>query len=171
MHTYDVETVRRFAAEIATHLKGCNEGDFCSDLNRHLHCLADETIFWLIGVKDWATKVYRGEVLFDAEAEAEFKAQLERVALKSRPHIQHATEVRNECYDFGRLDELARTVSQIESMLKNWVRPTLSVMPGPRVKLPAEVAKEISVNAAVLPPLPHGWHPKDRRQYRIFKGE
>ena len=103
--TYDIESVRRFARDVEGRRTICNEQDFCSELDQHIHCLADLCEAWYGEVRNWAKEVFTGRVNFDPQVEAFFQVELQNAANKARPHVQHGHEVAHDCHDLARLEE------------------------------------------------------------------
>lgn len=166
--TFDIADVRRFAQEVETERSECDGSDFCSDLDQHITCLSRVCARWHEAVTDWAQAVFRGEIEFDREVEELLQTELRSAANRSRHHVKHGREVKNECHDLEMLDYLDAMVQWFDHLLANWVSPRRSVMPAPRVKIPEATASEIEANARGLPPLPPGWRPKNLRQLRMF---
>ena len=170
MTTFDLESVRRFATEVGTRAAKCSDNDeFCSDLDRHIQCLASECEAWLDAVKDWAGAVYRGLAEVDAEVEALFRQELARVANKARPHAQHGREVVRECFSLERLSDLEHCVAELDFLTANWVSPKPSVLVGGRAEVLAAESPAIAARVRELPPLPAGWKPDDPGQRRRFQ--
>lgn len=166
--TFDIDEVRRFAQEVETERNECDSSDFCSDLDQHITCLSRACSRWQEAVTDWAQAVFRGEIEFDSKVEEVLKAELLSAANRSRHHVKHGREVKNQCHDLEMLDYLDAVVQWFDYLLKNWVSPQRSVMPAPRVKIPEPTLSEIEKSTRGLPPLPPDWRPKNMRQLRMF---
>ena len=169
MTTFDLPSVRRFAAEVSKRAAECSENDeFCSDLDHHIQCLAAECWAWIDAVKRWASAVYFGRAVFDSDVEALFRSEISRIADKARPHAQHGREVFRECFSLARLDDLENYVAELDFLTANWVSPKPAVLVGGRAEMPAEVAQSLEPRVQELPPLPAGWLPDDPWQRRRF---
>ncbi len=167
--TFDLPTVRRFAAELDSRRAGCNgEGMFCSDLDETLGCHVAVCQELLGAVTQWAREVFSGRIAFDSEVELVFKAELQRALNEARPLAEHGREVETECFSLERLGSLESYLAHFTFLLKNWVSPQKSVAPAPRVSPDEAADRQIRERIADLPPLPEGWQPKDRRQLRLF---
>ncbi len=168
--TYDIASVRRFANEVEDRQSTCSgKSSFCSDLDRHLQCLAEVCQEWLAATKAWAVSVFRGESEFDAQVESAFKDGLRDSANRSRPHLTHGWEVKSACNNLQALSKLDGLVAEIDAMLEKWVQPKLSVTASPRIGVTEEVAALIAEKVSDLPELPPDWKPSDPRQERLHR--
>lgn len=154
--TFDLPTVSRFAAELRERQHRCEtgEGMVCSNLDESIKCHANLCRDLLFALKQWANAVFKGQVAFDPQVEAEFQAQV-RVLL---PHAKRMAAKGREknwmCFEFRELDQLHYWIADLDYLQEHWVSPRLAVAPSPRVSAPDAAERQITERLAKLPPLP-----------------
>lgn len=168
--TFDLPAVSRFAAELKERLRRCEtgEGMVCSNLDESIKCHADLCRELLLALKHWANAVFKGQVAFDPQVEAEFRAQ-------ARDLLSHAERVAAEgreknwmCFELRGLNQLHFWIAELDYKQKHWVSPRLAVAPAPRVSIPDAAERQITERVGKLPPLPRDWRPSDPGQQKQF---
>jgi hypothetical protein len=169
--TFDLPAVSRFAAELKERQRQCGNGEgmFCSSLDESIKCLADLCRDLLFTLKKWATAVFKGQVVFDQQVEAEFQAQVRDLLPHAKRVAAEGREKNWMCFELQGLNELHYWIAELDYLREHWVSPRLAVAPSPRVSLPDAAERQISERLRELPPLPPDWRPSDPEQIAWYQ--
>lgn len=166
MTTFDLATVRGFAADLDSQLDRCDNGEGwgCSGLDAILRHYADSCRRLLLQVREWGQAVFTGREGFRPEVESEWKTRCERLHDRADAKRREAVAKEGGCYFFDGYASLQAALGDLRQLLDGWVTPKLAAGPAARRTAPVApaVVEEARRRADALPPLPTGWQPAGR---------
>lgn len=164
--TFDLPAVSRFAAELKKRQRQCEsgEGTVCINLEESIKCHADLCRDLLLALKHWANAVFKGQIAFDSQVEATFRAQVRDLLPRAKRMAAKGREKNWMCFEFRELDQLHYWVADLDYLQEHWVSPRLAVAPAPRLSVPDAAERQINERLDKLPPLPRDWSPCDPGQ-------
>lgn len=170
MTTFAINDIRRFTAEITSKLDACDNGEGleCATLDQSLDRYARSCCEFLACVREWAQKVFSGELPHDPQAEREWREEGLRLYLRAFAMWQRGASAEVPCYDLPGHGRLQASLWQLYRLLTEWVSPKLSVGPSARNKIEFDAA-EVATRLAELPPLPENWEPEDQSQRAMYR--
>jgi len=169
--TFDLSAVSRFAAELKERQRRCEtgEGMICSNLDESVKCHADLCHDLLFALKQWANAVFKGQVAFDPQVEAEFQAQVRDLLPYAKRVAAEGREKNWMCFELQGLNKLHYLIAELDYLQEHWVSPRLAVAPSPRISVPDAAERQITERLAKLPPLPRDWRPSDPEQMAWYQ--
>lgn len=169
--TFDVEDIRKLKRAITSKLDACDNGECieCATLGQSLAHYARACCDFTAGVREWAQKVFSGQLPYDSQVEREWLDGGTRLYHRALAMWQRGTQSESACYELPGHRSLEASLWQLHRILTQWVSPKLSVAPSPRHSLPPEVVAEAERRIADLPPLPDHWEPVDPAQRALHR--
>lgn len=169
---YNLEIITDFTNQIKSKMDQCDNGEglYCSNLEdacEHYSSLCKE---FTQKIREWLQLIFSGQIQFDQKAE---KIWLDVGHDLSR-HASQLHEIAKEdqliCYVIEGKENLFNNLTELNSILGNWIRPQLSVSPSPRmaVHLTDEQIKDAKQILSTLPPLQKDWEPSESFHKKIF---
>lgn len=170
--TFDLNEVQEYANDLTRRMEECRngEGNRCATLDdavSHHARLARE----LIGqIRDWADKVFYGEVAFDQGVESILLDQAARLLGRIRVLNRRAEPMLDACFEFDKWNLLQSMTNRLDRLVAHWISPSRAVSPSARIRIPIDSprGRAIAERLAALPPLPADWEPEDEEQRKFY---
>lgn len=136
MKTFDYEQVRAVLTPLRAKFDDCahGEGNECETLDNQLDCCAAICFEVASAVRKWARDVFSGEVVFDPDAEAAWRAEVKQIYTQAVRLWHRGSKAEMPCWELPAQNKLAAELWQLHQLLDNWVSPQRSVGPSARVR-------------------------------------
>jgi hypothetical protein len=157
MKIFDYEQAVAILSPLKAKFDDCahGEGNACETLDKSLECCAKICFELTESVRKWAHDVFSGEVVFDPEAEAAWRAAMKQFYSKANRIWQMGRKAELPCYELPSQCMLESAMWHLKWLLDDWVSPKLSVGPSARVRLKFDESESAAIREqiAALPPL------------------
>jgi len=101
MKTFDFEQVQAVLSPLKAKFEDCahGEGNQCETLDKHLDCCARICFQVALEVRKWARGVFSGEIVFDPDAEAAWRTEVQQIASQAIRLWQMGRKAEVPCWE------------------------------------------------------------------------
>src|SRR5271155_4172990 len=127
MTTFEFTQVKEIADDLNAKLDQCEngEGNQCYTIDTTLNYCADRCCEFADAVRKWGREVFAGHVVFDSEAEQQWKTELLRLYNRAVKLVALGTQAETECFVLGGKQKLQAALWNLNQLIAGWITPKL----------------------------------------------